>query len=71
MKQKIVPLMMLMLFAVVLVLATGCASPGMTKKDVHRRHINTFQNDIWQMRDDIDAFLLIDRPSRLSPMMVR
>ena len=52
-------------------LMTGCAAPGLTKQEVHRRHIDTFQNDMWQMQDDIDAILMIDRPSRLSNMMVR
>ena len=70
-KQVLKPVIVLVLLAAVSVLATGCAAPGLTKKEVHRRHIDTFQNDLWQMQDDIDAILMIDRPSRLSNMMVR
>ena len=62
---------MLIVLLAVTVLATGCAAPGLTKEGVHRRHVETFRNDVWQLQDDIDAILMIDRPSRLSPMMVR
>jgi len=65
------PVIVLILLVAVSLLATGCASPGLTKNEVHRRHINTFQNDVWQLQDDIDSVLMIDRPSRLSNMMVR
>ena len=70
-KQILMPVIVLILLVAVSVLATGCAAPGLTKNEVHRRHINTFQNDIWQMQDDVDSFLMIDRPNRLSNMMVR
>jgi hypothetical protein len=71
MKQKAVMWTMWVLIAVVSILVTGCGAPGLTSRGVHRRHVETFRNDIWQLQDDIDAALMIDRPSRLSPMMVR
>jgi hypothetical protein len=49
----------------------GCAAPGLTKEQVHQRHYETIQNNLWQMQDDIDAFFLFDRPGRMSPMTVR
>lgn len=70
-KHVLMPVILVVLLVVVSVLATGCAAPGLTKKEVHRRHMDTFQNDLWQMQDDIDAILMIDRPQRLSNMMVR
>ena len=70
-KQMLMPVILLVLLVAVSVLATGCAAPGLTKNEVHRRHINKFQNDLWQIQDDIDAVLMIDRPGRLSSMMVR
>jgi hypothetical protein len=65
------PVVAVILLMAVSILSTGCAAPGLTRKEVHRRHINTFRNDLWQMQDDIDAILMIDRPNRLSNMMVR
>ena len=70
-KQRLVPIIMLVLLVAVSLLATGCAAPGLTKNEVRRRHIDTFRNDLWQMQDDIDSVLMIDRPNRLSSMMVR
>ena len=63
--------LVLVLLVAVSLLATGCASPGLTRNEIHRKHINRFQNDLWQMQDDIDSVLMIDRPGRLSDMMVR
>lgn len=71
MKQKALLWMLLAAVTAISLLMTGCAAPGLTRQGVHRRHVETFQNDIWQFQDDIDAALMIDRPSRLSPMMVR
>ncbi len=53
-----------------LVFSAGCA-PGLTSKQVHRRHYHTIQNNLWQIQDDIDAVFLLDKPSRLSSMPVR
>ena len=50
---------------------SGCKARGLTKEEVHRRHYDTIQNNMWQIQDDVDAALLLDRPSRLSEQMVR
>lgn len=50
---------------------TGCKAPGLTKREVHRRHAEAIQQTSLQFQDDVDSFFMIDRPSRLSPMMVR
>lgn len=71
MKQRFLCSLLLVLLVAVMVLSTGCAAPGMTKKEVNRRHYESIQNNYWQMQDDFDSFWLIDQPSRLSPMMVR
>lgn len=53
------------------VFLSGCKAPGLTRKEVHRRHYDTIQNSMWQMQDDVDAVFLLDRPGRLSDKMVR
>jgi ABC-type oligopeptide transport system substrate-binding subunit len=55
----------------VLVFSAGCSAPGLTSSEVHRRHHHTVLNNWWQVQDDIDTVLLLDRPSRLSSMPVR
>ena len=55
----------------VVVFSAGCSAPGLTKSEVHRRHHHTVLNNWWQVQDDIDTVLLLDRPTRLSSMPVR
>jgi hypothetical protein len=51
---------------------SGCAgSPGKTSREVHRDHINTVSTDWLMLQKDIDEFLMIDRPSRLSDSISR
>jgi len=70
-KQLYVPVIVMVLVVVISILSTGCAAPGLTRQDVHRRHVDMFHNSALQFQDDVDAVLLIDRPGRLSPMYVR
>ena len=70
-KRLFSPVILVILLATVSILSTGCAAPGLTRNEVHRRHINVINNDLLQMQEDIDAVLWIDRPKRLSSMMVR
>lgn len=60
------------LCAVVLSVA-GCnmGAPGLTSKEVHRRHLDVVNTSKVQWQDDIDAWLLLDRPSRLGGKLVR
>ena len=71
MKKQVFPFIMLLVLVAVSLLATGCAAPGMTPNEVHRRHVDTWSIQKLQFQDSVDAFLLIDRPGRLSPMYVR
>jgi hypothetical protein len=50
----------------------GCAgSPGKTSQEVHRQHVNYINTNWLMLQQDIDEFLMIDRPSRLSDMISR
>ncbi|MCI0499646.1 MAG: hypothetical protein L0Y36_08205 [Planctomycetales bacterium] len=71
MKNAIFMTLVIVMGVVLLGGLTGCAAPGLTKEQVHQRHYEAIQNDLWQLQDDIDAFFLFDRPGRMSPMMVR
>ncbi len=71
MKKQGFTMIMFVLLVAVTILATGCAAPGLTKDEVHRRHVDTWDTRKLQLQDDIDAWLMIDRPSRLSRMYVR
>jgi hypothetical protein len=56
----------------VLLTVVGCAgSPGMTSQEVHRQHMNYVNTNWLMLQQDIDQFLMIDRPSRLSDMVSR
>ncbi len=52
---------------------TGCfaGSPGETTSEVHRRHMRVINTQKQQIQDDIDAVLLLDRPSRLTAIPIR
>lgn len=51
---------------------SGCAgSPGMTSREVHRQHINSVSTNWLMLQKDIDEFLMVDRPSRLSDSISR
>jgi hypothetical protein len=55
-----------------LLVLSGCAgSPGMTSREVHRQHINSISTDWLMLQKDIDEFLMIDKPSRLSDTISR
>jgi hypothetical protein len=57
--------------ALVVVLMNGCAAPARTAQEVQRNHIHVIQTNWIMIQDDIDAALLLDRPTRLSEMVVR
>jgi hypothetical protein len=51
---------------------SGCAgSPGMTAREVHRNHINSVSSNWLLLQKDIDEFLMVDKPSRLSDSISR
>jgi hypothetical protein len=46
---------------------SGCmGSPGKTSREIHRDHINHFTTNWLMLQKDVDEFLMVDRPSRLS-----
>jgi len=49
-------------------LLAGCATrqPGVTAAEVHRRHVRMNRMNVQMMMQDIDHFLLLDRPSMLT-----
>ena len=52
---------------------TGCfaGSPGETTSEVHRRHMRAINTQKQQIQDDIDAVLLLNKPSRLTKKPTR
>jgi hypothetical protein len=44
----------------------GCAQPGETTAEGHRRHLRKLRIDNQQMMEDIDTVMLTDQPSKLS-----
>ena len=69
-KQAFVITMLLVLVAVSL-LSTGCAAPGMTKEQVHRRHVDALDTQMLELQESIDAWLMLDRPPRTTRYYVR
>jgi hypothetical protein len=62
-------LCLLTVFAVVL---TGCgATAGETKAEANRRRSHIMKTDLALMQDDIDAVLMLDKPSKTSEKLVR
>lgn len=45
---------------------SGCSQPGETTAEGHRKHLRTLSLNRQEMEQDIDRFLLLDRPSRLT-----
>jgi len=44
----------------------GCAQPGETTAEGHRRHLRKLRIDNQQMMEDIDRVMLTDQPTNLS-----
>lgn len=57
-----------LMFAVLVFLPFGCKStqPGETGAEVNRRHDRVARIDGELMRSDLDKFLMLDRPSKLT-----
>jgi hypothetical protein len=51
---------------------SGCmGSPGKSAREIHRDHINTVSTDWLMLQKDIDEFLFLDNPTRLSDSLSR
>jgi len=59
------------LFAALIVSLTACSSPGETAREVHTRHVGVVKTNWLEMQDDIDAVMMLDKPSRLSDKLIR
>lgn len=65
-------LVLLLVLSAMILILTGCAgAPGMTVNEVDRRHHNHIRSNWVMMQDDIDDFLMLDRPSRLNDLVIR
>ena len=72
MSKRVTTLVVFCLVIILVSLLAGCmGSPGMTSKDIDRRHYQAIHSDWLMFQDDVDSLLLIDRTSRLSPVYSR
>jgi hypothetical protein len=61
--------MILVVALALVILGSGCgpwANPGETASEANRRRVRTLQINHSEMMADIDRFLLLDEPSRLT-----
>lgn len=49
----------------------GCRGAGETASEVNVRHKHIIYTNTSMIQDDLDALMLLDRPSKLSDKMVR
>jgi len=50
---------------------SGCAQPGESVAEGHRRHLRNLRINQRELVDDVDAVIFSDKPSRLSDKRVR
>ncbi|HEG42628.1 hypothetical protein LCGC14_2631980 [marine sediment metagenome] len=61
----------LCLISAILICVSGCAGAGETASEVRDRHKTVVKSGLRMVQDDVDAFLLIDRPTKLSDKLTR
>jgi hypothetical protein len=54
-----------------LLVVGGCGTVGESSDEVRVRHDRVINNDLGRLQNDVDAALLLNRPSRLSDQPVR
>jgi len=59
------------LLAVSAFVVTGCAGQGQTADELRRERIRTRSADTQGMYEDLEAVIMVDRPSRMSEIKVR
>ena len=70
--KRVCCLTWLLAFGLGLTIFGGCAgTPGETAQEVNRRHIRVLDTAHKELQDDIDAWMMLDQPSRLSDRIVR
>ena len=50
---------------------SGCAGAGETRQEVARRHRYIMSTNMSLIQDDVDAILLLDKPSKTTEKIVR
>ncbi|AQT67308.1 hypothetical protein STSP2_00451 [Anaerohalosphaera lusitana] len=60
-----------MLLCVVLVNVTGCSNLGETRAEASRRYERILRINTNQIGHDLDLIFMMDKPSTLTPMLVR
>jgi len=70
-KKDLSRLIFCLCILIVVVCISGCAAPGESRAEVHQRHIGIVNVQKQQIQNDWDAFLLLNKSSRLSDMYVR
>ena len=68
---KKINLIIVAVFVILMAFAGGCSSTGQTSREVHQMHMRDIRVGMWQMQQDIDDLLMIDRPDRTGSMDIR
>jgi hypothetical protein len=66
MKNTLVLTILGIVLAVSLFIFCGCAQPGETEAEGHRRHLRNLSINQQLLMEDIDKTLLLDKPSKLT-----
>ena len=61
----------LCLVSAILICISGCAGAGETASEVRDRHKTVMKSGLRMVQDDVDAVLLLDKPTRLSDKLTR
>ena len=61
----------LCLVSAILICISGCAGAGETSSEVRDRHKTIMRSDLHMIQDDVDAVLLLDKPTKLSDKLTR
>ena len=61
----------LCIVSAILICLSGCAGAGETASEVRDRHKTVMKSGLRMVQDDVDALLLIDKPTKLSDKLTR
>lgn len=70
MKNVFVSAILGIVLCALVLLPCGCAQPGETAAEGHRRHLRKLRIDTQEMMRDVDKALLTDEPSKLTDKRV-
>jgi len=66
MKNAFVLMILGVVLCALVFLPCGCAQPGETAAEGHRRHLRKLRVDTQEMMQDVDRAMLTDKPSKLT-----